>query len=137
MSERKDGSGGRVTRVSRSLCMRVVDSDTILFVHNWCDPLTVVGAIAAILVALALCLMWPWRWTFGQLSGVAFLGYSSYFLATTLLNRSTLRLSRTELVVRHGPLPWPGNLAIALSDVLCVRCQKHKYSKGGRYRVEA
>lgn len=41
-----------------------------------------------------------------------------YWSIATLLNRTTIRVDRHGIAVRHGPLPWPGSREIPVPDVL-------------------
>jgi hypothetical protein len=36
----------------------------------------------------------------------------TYYTLTRLVNRTTIEVSRNQLTIRHGPLPWPGNLDV-------------------------
>jgi hypothetical protein len=33
----------------------------------------------------------------------------TYYMLTGLVNRTRIEVSRNQLTIRHGPLPWPGN----------------------------
>ncbi|HEX6908764.1 MAG TPA: zinc ribbon domain-containing protein [Longimicrobium sp.] len=65
----------------------------------------------------------------------------AYLTLTGFLNRTTLRIERDHLTVRHGPLPWPGNLDVStlqLEQLFCT--QKISRGRNGvslRYNVEA
>ncbi len=39
-------------------------------------------------------------------------------------NTTTVRLGRERLTVRHGPLPWSGNVDLATSDIRQLFCEK-------------
>ena len=34
----------------------------------------------------------------------------TYYTLTRLMNRTRIEVSRDELTIRHGPLPWRGNM---------------------------
>ena len=36
----------------------------------------------------------------------------TYYTLTGLMNRTTIEVSRNRLTIRHGPLPWPGNMDV-------------------------
>jgi len=40
-----------------------------------------------------------------------------YYNITGLLNKTTITLSSTSLSVKHSPLPWPGKMKIARSEI--------------------
>ena len=52
-----------------------------------------------------------------------------------LLNRTRIAVQGGRLVVRHGPIPWPGNVDVPASGVRQLYCvEKVNYRKpGGRY----
>lgn len=50
--------------------------------------------------------------------GVVVIGvYVSYVAISRWVNRTTIRVADGRLSVRHGPLPWPGNRTMPVSDV--------------------
>jgi hypothetical protein len=65
----------------------------------------------------------------------------AYLTLTGFVNRTTFRVERDHLTVRHGPLPWPGNLDVStlqLDQLFCT--QQVSRGKNGttvRYNVEA
>lgn len=65
----------------------------------------------------------------------------TYFTIAGFFNRTTFRIERDYLTVRHGPLPWPGNLEVPTSNLEQLFCtEKVTRGKNGvtiRYGVEA
>jgi hypothetical protein len=47
----------------------------------------------------------------------------SYFLAAHILNRTRITATQTRLVVRHGPLPWPGNRDLEVASIRQILAQ--------------
>ncbi len=78
--------------------------------------------------------------TLGHVVAGAWMTYST---ASTLVNRSVLTLTDEAVSVRHGPLPWGGNVTLAREDVrqwYCVEGAKQPrgvLSASGRYRLMA
>jgi hypothetical protein len=48
----------------------------------------------------------------------------TYTVLAMYLNRTVLEISEGRLTVRHGPLPWPGNRALDVSEVEQLYCQE-------------
>ncbi len=65
----------------------------------------------------------------------------TYYTATLFLNRTNVGITRGELVIQHGPLPWAGNLALparSIKQLFCKRVVKrNKNSTYYRYEVHA
>jgi hypothetical protein len=67
--------------------------------------------------------------------------FLTYATLAGFVNRTTLRIERDHLTVRHGPLPWRGNLdvsTLSLSQLFCT--EKISQGRNGttvRYGVEA
>ncbi|MCK6447327.1 MAG: hypothetical protein L6Q99_13130 [Planctomycetes bacterium] len=55
----------------------------------------------------------------------------TYFVVATFLNRTTVTATRDRLRVRHGPLPWLGNVELARDDVEQLYC-KERVHRGKR-----
>jgi hypothetical protein len=53
----------------------------------------------------------------------------TYTVLTGYLNRTVLEVSQGRLTVRHGPLPWPGNRDVDLSELDQLYCEE-KISRG-------
>jgi hypothetical protein len=49
---------------------------------------------------------------------------ATYWTVAKLVNRTVVRVAPEQLLVRHGPLPWPGNRTIELSNVKQFDCRK-------------
>jgi hypothetical protein len=59
----------------------------------------------------------------------------TYLALAGFLNRTTIRLTPDELVIRHGPLPFPGNVRLAADDIAQIRCDEQvAESKNGTSR---
>lgn len=67
--------------------------------------------------------------------------FIAYLTLTGFVNRTRFTVERDHLTVRHGPLPWPGNLDVStlqLEQLFCT--QKISRGRNGttvRYNVEA
>lgn len=78
--------------------------------------------------------------TLGHVVAGAWITYST---ASALVNRSELTLTDDAVSVRHGPLPWGGNVTLARADVrqwFCVESARQPRAVGGakgRYRLMA
>lgn len=48
----------------------------------------------------------------------------SYYTLTCFLNRTVIAVEAGELVIRHGPLPWPGNASIDTTHIEQLYCQE-------------
>lgn len=48
----------------------------------------------------------------------------TYYLLARLVNRTVVTLTSSELLIRHGPLPWPGKRSIPVQQVQEFRCGK-------------
>jgi hypothetical protein len=48
----------------------------------------------------------------------------TYTTLTIYLNRTVLEVDEGRLTVRNGPLPWPGNRALEVSDLEQLYCQQ-------------
>jgi hypothetical protein len=48
------------------------------------------------------------------------------------VNRTRISIESGDLIVRHGPLPWPGNRTIPTDDLTQLYCEEHIGSKGSR-----
>lgn len=62
-----------------------------------------------------------------------------YFLVTQILNQTRITVSRSRLVIRHGPLPWPGNHDLAADSIQQVLAQirlRGSRADGGRITHE-
>jgi hypothetical protein len=65
----------------------------------------------------------------------------AYFTLAGFVNRTVLTVERGEVSVRHGPLPWPGNVDVSAGSLEQLFCtEKVIRSRNGttvRYNVEA
>lgn len=65
----------------------------------------------------------------------------AYTTVAGFLNRTTFRIERDHLTVRHGPVPWRGNLDVStlqLEQLFCTEKVTHgRNSTTTRYGVEA
>lgn len=55
----------------------------------------------------------------------------TYFVAATFVNRTTVTATRDRVVVRHGPLPWLGNVDLPSSEIEQLFC-KERVQRGKR-----
>lgn len=53
----------------------------------------------------------------------------TYYTLCCYVNRTTLTLDRGHLSVRHGPLPWPGNVDMGTSEIRQLYCEE-KINRG-------
>jgi hypothetical protein len=50
--------------------------------------------------------------------------YLAYATIARFVNRTRIHLAPGALVIRHGPLPWPGNRTIPVADVRQLCCKQ-------------
>ncbi len=53
----------------------------------------------------------------------------TYFVVATFLNTTTVTATRDRLRVRHGPVPWVGNLELASDDLAQLFCKERVHRK--------
>jgi hypothetical protein len=58
------------------------------------------------------------------LPGVLLALWASYYLLARLVNRTVVRVTATEMSIRHGPMPWPGNRSVPIQHVKRFCCGK-------------
>jgi hypothetical protein len=58
-----------------------------------------------------------------------------YRLVATCLNRSCIVIGRESLSVRHGPVPWPGNLSMAIADIRFLHATHRKPGPGNKRQL--
>jgi hypothetical protein len=58
----------------------------------------------------------------------------TYFAASLLVNRTTIRVAVGQLTVRHSPLPWPGNCQLFTTDIKQLFCIE-THTRGHHYNV--
>lgn len=67
--------------------------------------------------------------------------FITYFTLAGLVNRTTFTIERDHLSVRHGPLPWRGNLDVSTSSLEQLYCTEQEIrGRNGvtiRYGVDA
>ena len=63
-----------------------------------------------------------WQWAVGL----------TYTVLTGLLNRTEIELSRGELSIRHGPLPWRGNCTLARNQIDQIYCQESGWRQNNK-----
>ena len=57
----------------------------------------------------------------------------TYFTLAGFLNRTTLELTPDALTVRHGPIPWGGNLTLPVLELVQFYCQeRYQPTRRGR-----
>lgn len=83
----------------------------------------------------------PWMIKLFPLLHVAAGVFITYLTVAGFLNRTTFRVERDHLTVRHGPVPWRGNLDVSTTALEQIFCTEH-VSRGRngtsvRYGVEA
>jgi len=106
---------------------------TLYLDHPWLDVfILLMVPIAAIYSAY---LAWPGLlaggWTaLGSWLLLVFAAAMSYYGLCVLLNVTEYRIEEGWLKVRHGPLPWPGNVQIPTDQILQIstRVQHSRYS---------
>jgi hypothetical protein len=50
--------------------------------------------------------------------------FVTYSAVAGLLNRTLIRVSRSEVSIKHGPVPWPGNKAMTGADLKQLYCKE-------------
>lgn len=65
----------------------------------------------------------------------------TYFVLASFVNRTTVRVDRGELTIRHGPVPFPGNKTLLTSDLTQFYCSEtvhnHRRSSSVSYELNA
>jgi hypothetical protein len=51
----------------------------------------------------------------------------TYFTLSGFVNSSVVTVDREKLSVRHGPLPWPGNLDLPVEQIKQVFCEQRTH----------
>jgi hypothetical protein len=58
--------------------------------------------------------------------------YLFYFGISGLVNTTRIEVGSGQLSIKHGPLPWPGNLVIETAQLKQLYCtEKYSHSKSG------
>jgi hypothetical protein len=67
--------------------------------------------------------------------------FLTYFVISTFVNKTVIRVTAGELTVKHGPLPWGGNCQLPTCDLKQVFCTEKRHRKkhgcSFSYNVEA
>lgn len=79
--------------------------------------------------AIALSEGAPWIMSVFPLAHVAVGVGLSYYTLAGLLNRSIVSVNQSEFSIRHGPLPWIGNITLRSSEIDQLYCQE-EYNRG-------
>lgn len=58
--------------------------------------------------------------------------FITYTMLAGFLNKTRIAIESGNLVIRHGPLPWPGNRTIPTDDLAQLFCDEQVGSKGPR-----
>jgi hypothetical protein len=113
-------------------------ADGVTLTERWFSWLAVVGvplciAVDGLLLLGYLLVPKGPAWFLVQLlllPGVLLGLYITYYTVAKLVNRTVVHVAPEQLSIRHGPLPWPGNRTIELSNVEQFECRKavsHNY----------
>lgn len=62
---------------------------------------------------------------FTFLLSVTFVAGVNYVVLAELFNRTTIRVADGWLTIRHGPVPWPGAVDVAVSDLRQLYLRRH------------
>ena len=76
----------------------------------------------------------PWIMAVFPVMHVAIGIFLTYTTLALYLNRTVLEVNEGRLTVRHGPLPWPGNREVDVSELEQLYCEE-KASQGRRGAV--
>lgn len=49
----------------------------------------------------------------------------TYFTACMFLNKTTIRVTHTDVAVKHGPLPWKGDMVLDRRTITQLYCEEH------------
>ncbi|MEW6283009.1 MAG: hypothetical protein AB1758_30630 [Candidatus Eremiobacterota bacterium] len=80
----------------------------------------------------------PWIALVFPLGHLAVGVFLTYTTLAGYLNSTVVTVTRQSISIQHGPLPWPGNQTISLSDVDQLYCEEIRGSKGSRtYNLNA
>jgi len=55
----------------------------------------------------------------------------TYFVVSSFVNKTTIQATASEVSVRHGPLPWPGNCQVLTAEIKQLFCTENHH-KGRR-----
>jgi hypothetical protein len=122
--------------------------DGLFFEHRWFTAKTVLLLVVAIFWNGFLLSWYGIAVSQGDLFMVLFpllhvaLGIGiAYSAIAGLFNRTTVTVSRGQLTVRHGPLPWVGNRTLDVATLRQLHCEQHvhrrKNSTTTTFSVEA
>lgn len=123
------------------------EADGVVIRRRWFTP--------SVLVLVIFCVAWdsflvfwysmasstdaPWIMTVFPIGHVAVGVGLTYSALATLFNSTRISVTRSGLTIRHGPVPWMGNVEIARSDIdqLYCRCivRNQGDSRTQRYEV--
>jgi len=67
------------------------------------------------------------------LAPVSLGAWLTYYTAAGFVNKTFIRVSPGGMVIRYGPLPWPGERAIQKSGLEQLFCLKKRTGKGRRH----
>ena len=118
-------------------------------VKRWFNQTTIgVAVFSAIWLVGTSWITWSWHTRFGKIPlwpintdgihGLVLLIQSilvgagvvmAYRAAADWLNRTRVTLSRERLSVRHGPVPWPGNMVIAVSSIKELQLKQSSWGR--------
>ncbi len=57
----------------------------------------------------------------------------TYVVITSFLNRTIVHVSRDELVIRHGPLPWWGNRRLKVREIQQLYCNRSSMEQNSQW----
>jgi hypothetical protein len=97
------------------LSLALVDGELTLRFRWWGGRV----ATSALSAALGTGALAYYGFTFPPIVVLAslFAGVGWYCVLAYALNRTTIVADKTAIAVRHGPVPWPGNITVAVQDV--------------------
>lgn len=78
----------------------------------------------------------PWPMILFGLPFVAVGVAMTYYVVASYVNSTIIRLDGAQLIVRHGPIPSPGNLARPATDFRQLYCQEREVRNKNSRRLE-
>ncbi len=116
--------------------------DQVRYIHHWFTRDAVGMLIWALLWTGVAVLMWGGAILARQQSSclaalatiIAIPGFwMGYAALCGVVNRTTVTIAGGALSIRHGPLPWPGDLSVDCADLRQLYCRRRYVRKRGDY----
>jgi hypothetical protein len=115
-------------------------------VHPWFRPVLFVALLACICWDMTLAVWFEIDVSPSELPLVVLLlalvhvaiGVSTtYAVVAGFFNRTIIEVDTTHLVIRHAPMPWPGNRQVRAGDLEQLFCEEQVDRRSVTYRLSA